>query len=89
MAFLAKVQKVDILSLVAEVGLDASPTAGSLELIKLVQSSAEYEQESSDFSHDPKGERTKRERKGEVKRTKVPEELWVSHLIELLPKDMV
>ncbi|GBM16786.1 hypothetical protein AVEN_9377-1 [Araneus ventricosus] len=45
MAFLAKAQKVDLLSLAAEVGLDVSPNLGSLELIKLIQSSADCEQE--------------------------------------------
>ncbi|GBL81610.1 hypothetical protein AVEN_93406-1 [Araneus ventricosus] len=44
MTFLAKAQKVDLLSLAAEVGLDLSPNVGSLELIKLIQSSADYEQ---------------------------------------------
>ncbi|GBO10124.1 hypothetical protein AVEN_147148-1 [Araneus ventricosus] len=45
MAFLAKAQKVDLLSLAAEVGLDVSPNLCNLELIKLIQSSADYEQE--------------------------------------------
>ncbi|GBM64322.1 hypothetical protein AVEN_25935-1 [Araneus ventricosus] len=45
MAFFAKSQKVDLLSLVAEVGLDVSPNVGSLELIKWIQSTADYEQE--------------------------------------------
>ncbi|GBN69773.1 hypothetical protein AVEN_147245-1, partial [Araneus ventricosus] len=40
-----KAQKVDLLSLAAEVGLDVSTTVGGLELIKLIQSSAGYEQE--------------------------------------------
>ncbi|GBN43550.1 hypothetical protein AVEN_45344-1 [Araneus ventricosus] len=44
MSFLAKAQKVDLLSLAAEVVLDASPNVGSLDLIKLIQSSDDYEQ---------------------------------------------
>ncbi|GBM59489.1 hypothetical protein AVEN_240585-1 [Araneus ventricosus] len=43
MAFLAEAQKVDLLTLAAEVGLDV--TVSSLELIKSIQSSADYEEE--------------------------------------------
>ncbi|GBN89388.1 hypothetical protein AVEN_139803-1 [Araneus ventricosus] len=45
MAFLAKAQKVDLLSLAAEVVLDVSPNEGSLELIKLIPSDSDYKQE--------------------------------------------
>ncbi|GBN01096.1 hypothetical protein AVEN_198808-1 [Araneus ventricosus] len=45
MALLAKAQKVDLLSLVAEVGLNVSPNVGSLELIKSIQTSDNYDQE--------------------------------------------
>ncbi|GBO04161.1 hypothetical protein AVEN_184327-1 [Araneus ventricosus] len=45
MAFFAKAQKVDLLSLAAEVDLDVSPNVGSLEFLKLIQLSADYEQE--------------------------------------------
>ncbi|GBM21282.1 hypothetical protein AVEN_149868-1 [Araneus ventricosus] len=142
----AKAQKVDLLSLAAEVGLDASPNLGSFELIKLIQSSADYEQEtfkdilkavtSARIQKEGKereenefllkkmelemevkkiesttGERVKSSLdvhhpiqkfnpevgdislyltliERQVKRAKVPEELWVSHLIGLLPSNM-
>ncbi|GBM37182.1 hypothetical protein AVEN_192917-1 [Araneus ventricosus] len=45
MTFLAKAQKIDLLSLAAEVGLDVSPTAGSLGLVKLIEKSSDDEQE--------------------------------------------
>ncbi|GBM23627.1 hypothetical protein AVEN_117379-1 [Araneus ventricosus] len=80
MAFLAKAQKVDLLSLAAEVGLDVSPNLGSLELITLIQSSADYEQETFKYilkavtsariqkEKEQKEEREREEKGGEIKR---------------------
>ncbi|GBM34273.1 hypothetical protein AVEN_252998-1 [Araneus ventricosus] len=45
MAFLAKAQNFDLLRLSSEVGLDVSRNVSTLELVKLIQSSSEFEQD--------------------------------------------
>ncbi|GBO13176.1 hypothetical protein AVEN_4473-1 [Araneus ventricosus] len=75
MTFLATAQKIDLLSVTAEVGLDVSPTAGSFGLVKLIQKSADDEQET--YKDILKTVTSVRIRKEKEQNRKKRENLWL------------
>ncbi|GBM97951.1 hypothetical protein AVEN_42498-1 [Araneus ventricosus] len=91
MAFLAKAQKVDLQTLATEVDLEISPTVGTLELIKLIQSSVDYEPETfKDLLKGITSARTQREteQKEEKERELAAKEKEKERENELLLKKM-